>query len=192
MKDLPTKAAWFAIQTKSRHEKMVSRRLEHMGYEQFLPTYHARRRWSDRFKVVELPLFESYLFCRLDANNPARVISAPGTIRIVGGGAAPIPVADEEIDALQRAVSVRRQLEPWPYLRQGQRVRIESGPMTGIEGVLQALRGRRRLIVSVTVLQRSVAVDIDRDAVWPIDRSGGWAPLDLDTDEGVAAARRAR
>jgi transcription antitermination factor NusG len=163
----PTMVPWFAIQTRHRHEKIVVRQLEFKGYELFLPTYEARRRWSDRIKIVELPMLEGYFFCRLDMANASRVITTPGVIRIVGGGSGPIAVDDAEVEALQRLVISRRQVEPFPYLRVGQAVRIESGPLTGLEGVLHDFRGKSRLIVSVTLLQRSVAVELDRDAVSP-------------------------
>jgi len=167
----PAKGPWFAIQTRHRHEKMVTRQLHYKGYELFLPMYVARRKWSDRIKTMQVPLFDGYFFCRLDRLNTASVILTPGVIRIVGTASRPIAVDEAEIEALQRLVASNQTLEPWPYLRIGQRVRIEVGALTGVEGVLQDLRGRSRLIVSITLLQRSVAVEIDRDDVTPVEVS---------------------
>jgi transcription antitermination factor NusG len=160
---------WFAVQTRPRYEKLVATQLERKGYQLFLPTYAARRRWSDRMKVVVLPLFEGYLFCRLDLERAAPVITTAGVVRLVGFGAEPIAIDEQEIAALQRAVSVKAEMEPWPSLSVGQRVRIAQGPLTGVEGMLESVRGRDRLILSVTLLQRAVAVEIERDAVVPID-----------------------
>jgi transcription termination/antitermination protein NusG len=159
---------WFAIQTKHRHEKIVARLLQYKGYEPFVPTYAARRQWSDRIKVVELPLFEGYFFCRVSPRHVAPIMNTPGAIRIVGTGSTPVPIDDAEVEALQRLVASRRSLEPWPYYRTGQRVQIQSGALNGLEGVLQEVRSGVRLIVSVTLLQRSVSVEIESDAVRPV------------------------
>jgi transcription antitermination factor NusG len=165
MSTSPAQAPWFAVQTKPRHEKMVAQQLEYKGYQPFLPTYLVRHKWSDRIKVIEQPLFDGYCFCRIDRDSTARVITTPGTIRIVGLPGAPTPIDEAEIETLQQLVASRHVIEPWPYLDVGQRVRIESGGLAGIEGILQAYRNRFRVIVSVTLLQRSVAVEVDRDAI---------------------------
>lgn len=161
----PTQAPWFAVQTKPRHEKMVAQQLEHKGYQPFLPTYLVRHKWSDRIKVIEQPLFDGYCFCRIDRDSTARVITTPGAIRIVGLPGAPTPIDEAEIETLQQLVASRLVIEPWPYLDVGQRVRIERGALEGIEGILQAYRNQFRVIVSVTLLQRSVAVEVDREAI---------------------------
>jgi transcription antitermination factor NusG len=144
---------------------MVAAHLESKGYETFLPTYPAKRRWSDRTKIVVLPLFEGYVFCQLDTERAARVITTPGVVRLVSVAGVPAPIDDEEIDALRRIVASPLDMEPWPFLHVGARVRIESGALAGIEGILESVRGKQRVIVSVTLLQRSVAVELDRDAV---------------------------
>jgi transcription antitermination factor NusG len=159
---------WFAIQTRSRHEKAVARQLAIRGCDCFLPMYQARRRWSDRVKVVELPLFEGYLFCRLHLTRAFHVLSTPGVVRIVGTESSPTSIPDSEIIALQRIVESRLLAEPFTGIREGQMVRIEYGSLAGVEGVVQAFRGRWRIIVSVTLLRRSVGVELDLDAVTPL------------------------
>lgn len=170
MSTLPTNA-WFAIQTRPRHEKAVAQQLASKGYTPFLPCYRARRRWSDRMRVVELPLFDSYVFCHIGLQQASRIITTRGVIRIVGIAGVPVPIDDAEIEALQRIVASNVAVEPWPLLRVGQRVRIAHGSLSGIEGLLEDVRGRRRLVVSVSLLQRSVAVELDRTAVVPLETS---------------------
>jgi transcriptional antiterminator RfaH len=161
---------WFAIQTRPRCEKHVATQLESKGYEVFLPTYRARRRWSDRTKIVVLPLFDSYVFCRLDLGRSARVITTQGVVRFVGIAGEPAAIDDQEIAALQQIVAAAVDVEPWSYLQVGQRVCIMDGALSGIEGILESARGRDRLIVSVTLLQRAVAVEVDRESVVPVDQ----------------------
>jgi transcription antitermination factor NusG len=163
-------SAWFALQTRPRHERIVARQLQEKGYDVFLPTWRTRRRWSDRFKDVELPLFEGYTFCRMGMQVSARVITTPGVIRIVGIANKPIAVDDAEIAALQRIVASCHTVTPWPFLSVGQRVRIESGGLAGLEGILESVRGARRIVVSIGLLRRSVAVELERDDVIPVEQ----------------------
>jgi transcription antitermination factor NusG len=153
--------AWFAVQVRSQHEKAISLRLAGAGYAPFLPVYKCRRRWSDRVKEVMLPLFPGYLFCRLDPKVRLPILKTPGVIQIVGSNRIPIPVEDTEIEAIRRLVSSGLPAQPWPFLAVGDRVRIECGPLRGVEGILTAFKGTHRLLVSITLLQRSVAVEID-------------------------------
>lgn len=161
--------AWFAIQTRPRHEKTVAQQLASKGYAPFLPCYRARRRWSDRMRIVELPLFDGYVFCHTGVQHSSRIVTTHGVIRLVGIAGVPVPIDDAEIAALQRIVASTLTVEPWPLLRVGQRVRIECGCLSGIEGLLEDVRGRRRLVVSVSLLQRSVAVELDRASVVPLE-----------------------
>jgi transcription antitermination factor NusG len=156
---------WFAVQVWSGREQVSARHLRQRGYEVFLPCYSQRRRWSDRIKVVDRALFPGYMFCRLDTNVAGRIITAPGVIRIVGDRSGPLPVAAHEIEAIQRIVETQLSAEPWPVSYVGQRVRIERGPLTGIEGTVLVVKNRHRLIVSVSLLQRAVAVEIDSEWV---------------------------
>ncbi len=163
--------AWFALHVRSRHEKLVDRFLREKGFECFLPSYRSRRRWCDRVKEVELPLFATYLFCRFNPSRMLPILTTQGVIRVVGAGNKPLPVADAEIAAIRAIVESRLNVEPWPYARVGQRVLLRYGPLRGLEGELLALKGERRLIVSVTLLQRCCAVEIDEAWAVPVDRS---------------------
>jgi transcription antitermination factor NusG len=160
--------SWYALRIKSRHEKIVASALFGKGYEVFLPLYRDRRRWSDRMKELELPLFPGYLFCRFDVMKRLPILTTPGIVQLVGVGKTPLPVDDAEITAIQSIVISRLNAQPWPYLQVGQRVRIEQGPLTGLEGILIALKKTHRLVVSVTLLQRSVAVEVDHDWARPV------------------------
>jgi transcription antitermination factor NusG len=161
---------WYALQLRPRHEKLVATTLVNKGYEGFLPLYRKKSRWSDRIKEIELPLFDGYLFCRFDINKRLPILITPGVMRIVGFGKIPHPVEDQEIAALQSICISGLQAEPWPYIRIGQRVRIDRGSLAGVEGIItDNKKGFRRLIVSVTLLQRSVSVEIDEAWISPID-----------------------
>lgn len=164
----PGKQHWFALRVRSQHEKIVASVLRSKGYEEFLPLYHCRHRWSDRIKVIARPLFTGYVFCRFDLNKRLPILVTPGVLLIVGIAKTPLPVEDSEIAALQSIVKSGFQAEPWPYLQVGQRVRIERGSLEGVEGVLLAVKKPHRLVVSVTLLQRSVAVEIDEAWATPI------------------------
>ncbi len=159
---------WFALRVRSRYENIVAAFLEGKGYESFLPTYWCRRRWSDRIKKIELPLFSGYLFCRFNPQTRLPILAAPGVISIVGIGKNPVPIDEFEIAAVRTLVRSDLPHEPWPYVRIGQRVRIEHGALFGLEGILQSFRGRHRIVVSVSLLQRSVAAEIDSAWVAPI------------------------
>jgi transcription antitermination factor NusG len=116
---------------------------------------------------IDVPLFPSYVFCRLDLGVRLPVLTTPGVLGIVGNGRIPMAVDDQEIAALQRMVHSGLDSEPWPFLEIGQRVRIDSGPLAGCEGILLEFKGKRRLVLSVTLLRRSVAVEVDRPSVLP-------------------------
>lgn len=168
---------WFAIRTRPRCERMAAEQLQHKGYEPFLPTYVERRRWSDRFKDVECPMFADYLFCRIDRERTTRIVTTPGVLGIVGMARQPVPIDDEEIAALQRVVASRRGVTPWPFLHIGERVRVDAGTLAGLEGMLVDVRGGQRVVVSIRLLQRAVAVELHADAVSPVNPLGGvhWA-----------------
>jgi transcription antitermination factor NusG len=161
--------SWFALNTRFRYEEYVAKQLSGKGYETFLPVYQCRRRWSDRVKNVELPLFPGYLFCRFDSMNRLPILTTPGMIQIVGFGKTPVPVPDTEIAAIQAVTIGNLTREPWPYLQVGQRVKVECGPMRGVEGILLNIKGSHRLVLSVTLLQRSVAVEVNSD--WVVSSS---------------------
>ncbi len=161
---------WFALQVRSRYENIVTAHLSGMGYESFLPLYKCRRRWSDRFKEIESPLFPGYVFCRLNPLDRLPILTTPGVFHIVGIGKTPVAIDETEIAAIQDAVKSGLPWQPWPFVQIGQRVRIEHGPLCGLEGVLLDFRGRHRLVLSVTLLQRSIAVQIEDAWVTPISQ----------------------
>jgi len=152
---------WYALQVRSRYEMGVARHLRGMGYEEFLPLYECRKRWSDRIKEMQVPLFPGYLFCRFDLQDRLPILKTPGVIQVVGYNRQPIPVDEDEIKSIQTVVSSGIPNQPWPFLKVGEKVQIESGPLRGLAGVLVELKGNRRLILSVSLLQRSVAVEMD-------------------------------
>jgi transcription antitermination factor NusG len=163
---------WFALRVKSRSEKIVSTIARNKGFEEFLPLYQSRRRWSDRFKSVEVPLFPGYVFCRLNPEFRLPLLTIPGVLSFVGIGKVPVPIDDAEIAAIQTATGSGLLAEPYPFLEVGQRVRLAEGPLAGLEGLLVEVRKQQRLVVSVSMLKRSVAVVIDRHAVRPLDAGG--------------------
>jgi len=154
--------AWFALQVKPRHEKSVSTALRMKGYEEFLPLYSAKHRWSDRYKEVKEPLFPGYTFCYFDPEHRLPVLQTGGVNAIVGFGAGPIAVNEQEIEAVQAIIRSGLSAEPHPDIEVGDTVRLTDGPLCGLEGVLERHRDSDRLVVSVTLLKRSVAVEIDR------------------------------
>jgi transcription antitermination factor NusG len=163
-----TSLPWFALQVRSRYEKNVAAFLDGKGYEWLLPTYRSRRRWSDRMKDVELPLFPGYLFCRFDPQDRLPILKTPGMISIVGTAKIPTAVSEAEIEALRTLVRSGLPRQPWPFLQVGQRVRIEHGSLFGLEGILLRHKGQDRLVLSISLLQRSTAVEIEGSWVSPI------------------------
>ena len=159
---------WFALYVKVRQERATAAILQSCGFETFLPLCKTTRRWSDRIKNLEAPLFSRYLFCRFDKQERHRVLTTHGVNYVVGIGKTPVPVPDAEIGALEAVMKSGIAAQPWPFLQAGQWVRIEAGTLSGLEGILQDFRGSRRLVVSVTLLQRSVGMEIDRLDVTPI------------------------
>jgi len=157
---------WFALRVRSRHENAVSKILDGKGYEWFLPLYKSRRPWSDRIKEIQLPLFPGYVFSRFDPRYRLPILTTPGVVRIVGTRERPIPIDDSEIAAIQAAVRSGLPSEPWPFLQVGQRVKMQYGPLCELEGILVAFKGQHRLVLSVTLLRRSVAVEVD--SAWVI------------------------
>jgi transcription antitermination factor NusG len=162
-------SSWYVLQVQSKLAKVASATLRGKGYQEFLPLYRSRRRWSDRIKELELPLFPGYLFCRFDVGDRLMpILSTPGVIGIVGAGKTPVPVADEEIDAVRTILRSGLAAQPWPFLSVGSKVYIERGPLAGLEGIITNADKVYRLVVSVMLLQRSVAVEIDRQWARPI------------------------
>ncbi len=159
---------WFALHVRARYENIVAEHLRGKGYEWFLPLYQCRRRWSDRIKEIKLPLFPGYIFCRFNAQNRLPILTTPGVVQVVGIAGTPIPIDEAEITAIQTVVQSGLPTQPWPFLQIGDRARIDYGPLCGLEGILLAFKGQHRIVLSITLLQRSVAVEIDSAYVSPV------------------------
>jgi len=160
---------WYAIYTQCRHEARVESALQRNGLEVFLPRVTTRSRRRDRKLLLKLPLFPGYIFVRtsLTASEYHNIIKAPGVVRLLGNGS-PIPVPEETIDSVKAIVDSDQPFYPWPYLKSGNMVRVLAGPLAGVIGVILGSKEKKhRLIVSVELFQRSVAVDLDDDAVEP-------------------------
>jgi transcription termination/antitermination protein NusG len=160
---------WFAIRVKSNCEKTVSALLRGKGLEEFAPTYRSRRQWSDRVKTVDVPLFPGYLFCRLDLNRRLPLLTTPGFLYLVGKGKSPEPVDEREILAIQSIMRSGVPALPWPSIVVGQKIRVESGPLRGIEGVVARISGQNRIHINVTLLQRSVFTQVDGAWIRPVE-----------------------
>lgn len=156
---------WFAIRVKSNHEKSVCTHLAMRGFEVFLPVCRTRNRWADRYKLVETPLFTGYVFARLDRTRPHGVLSTPGVLQIIGSGRQPEPVLEEEIAAIRRAVDANCQLRECDFFVKGHRATVMSGALSGLEGTIVSLKQESRLVLSISLLQRSVALEIDGNIV---------------------------
>lgn len=154
-------ARWYAIRTRSRHEKQVRDRLAAEGIEQLLPTVKRLSQWKDRKKEIEVPLFSGYCFARFCW--PARLVvqTVSGVVGIVGGGQRPEPIPDEEIDALKSLMASKLPYDAHPYLRDGMMVEVRRGPLEGVRGILLRKVKRHRLVISVHLIQQAAAVEID-------------------------------
>jgi transcription antitermination factor NusG len=153
---------WVALLVRVNHESAVAAQLGRHGYERFLPLYTPPRSARSR---AAYPLFPGYLFCRYQHLNPYRIVQVPAVIRVLGGDAGPAVVPAEEVEAIRRVIASGVHSEPWRFLQAGQRVRLAVGPLAGLEGTLVASKNQLRFVVSVTLLQRSVAVEVSADQV---------------------------
>jgi transcription antitermination factor NusG len=152
---------WHVLYTRHQHEKPVARILSSKGHEVFLPLYTATRRWQDRTKQLLLPLFPCYVFIRGWMDSQLHVLSTPGVFAIVGWAGQPATIPDAQIEGVRRIVESSVRVEPYPYLKCGDRVRIQSGTLQGLEGILVRKKNLSRLIISLEMLGRSAAVEID-------------------------------
>jgi transcription antitermination factor NusG len=167
---------WYALSVKHQHELAARSALEFKGFEALAPTYRARRRWSDRVKEIDLPLFAGYVFCRFPFAERMQVIAAPGVAKVVEFGGAPAEISEAEIAAIRVVMASKLPVRPWPYLKPGDRVRVERGPLRGVEGTLlrEAVREepagsvRLQLVIGIEMLQRSLAVELEADMVTPV------------------------
>ena len=156
---------WYALTVRPQHEKAVADQLRTKALESYLPLYRARRRWSDRIQIVDLPLFSRYVFCRFNFEARLKVLQISSIVSIVGFGGKPCPIPDHDIEVIQAVVGSGLPVCPWPFLRIGQRVRVVEGALEGLEGILARKKSGYRLIVNMEMLNRAVAVEIEQDLV---------------------------
>jgi len=159
---------WFALRLRSNHERITAAHLRERGYQEFAPCCKVERRWSDRTKQIDKFLFPGYIFCRFDPSDRLPVMTAPGVVDVVGFGKTPERIPDAEVERVRRMVDSGLAIAPFPYVKVGQAVLIERGPLAGIEGILVEVKGKLRLVVSVHLLQRSVSAEVDRHSIRPI------------------------
>ncbi len=162
---------WFALRVKPRHEKSVSNILALKGYQELLPVYKEKRRWVDRSKEVVLPLFPGYLFCQFNPSERVAIVDTPGVIDIVRTRTELLPVDHEEILSLQQAMDSNLPLESAPQILPGTPVRVVDGPLFGATGLLVEYKNTARLVLTISLLRRSVLVELSRDWVVPVDQS---------------------
>jgi transcription antitermination factor NusG len=159
---------WYAAQTCANHEKRVLEQLSQRTVEAYLPLYASVRRWKDRRVRLDLPLFPGYVFVRLALRDRLQVLQTPRVVRLVGFGGQPTALPDQEIDALRQGLTRDMRVEPHPYLKVGRRVRVTTGPLEGLEGTLVRKKNVSRFVISLDLIMRSVAVEIDVAELEPV------------------------
>ena len=155
-----TSSSWYVAYTCARHEKRVVQQLADRGIPSLLPVYRSIRRWKDRKKELEMPLFPGYCFVQMDLRQKTILLQLPGVVDLVMFQGKPAPVSPQEMQAVCLSAGSAG-LQPHPYLRIGRRVRVQHGPMTGVEGILVRWKDRMRIVISVSLIQRSLAVEVD-------------------------------
>ncbi|MFZ0523458.1 MAG: UpxY family transcription antiterminator [Candidatus Acidiferrales bacterium] len=159
---------WYAAYTRGNHERRVAAELASKGVEHFLPLYSSVRRWSDRRVRLDFPLFPGYVFVRLALLEKLRVVRVNGVVRLVGFNGQPAALPDDEMEILCSGLARSARAEPHPYLTAGRKVRMRSGPLAGLEGILLRRKSGLRVVVSIHMIQRSVSVDADAADVEPL------------------------
>jgi len=156
-----SQSRWYALYTCARHEKSVASQIERRRVACFLPMYRSVRRWKDRRKELELALFPGYVFVNMSISSKLKVLEVPGVVRFVSFNGQPAALPTEEIEALRTRLGDKSRIEPHPYLRVGRKVRVHSGPFEGLEGIVVRRKDRCRLIFSIDLIQRSLAIEVD-------------------------------
>ena len=173
---LPPGKLWYAVYTRAQHEKQVATQLTGQPLECFLPLYESLRRWKDRRVVLSLPLFPSYVFVHLDLLDRRKVLQTPGVVNLVEFGGVPCPIPEAEIESLQACLARRVRMQPHPYLSEGRRVSVKSGPLEGLEGILVRKKSGYRLVLSIDSISSSVWVELDAVDVEPVTGSRATTP----------------
>ena len=158
---------WYAVTTKPRHEKVVAEQLQSKSIESFLPIVSTPSRWKDRKVVLERPIFPGYVFTRIDLRDRTGIYSVPGVLRMLCFNGKPAEIEDAEIEAVRLCLARGSKPEPHPFLQSGERVRVKSGALAGLEGVVTRLKSECRIVVSITSIYQSVAVEIDANLLEP-------------------------
>ncbi len=158
---------WYAAYTHARHEKKVAQILGSRDISSYLPLYRTVRRWQDRRKQVELPLFPGYVFVQIALRSRLSVLTVPGVVHLISFDGRPVPLSDSEIEELRQGLPQAKGVQPHPYLKVGRRVRVQRGPFTGVEGILVRRKDAFRLVLSIELIMRSVSVEIDEADVVP-------------------------
>jgi transcription antitermination factor NusG len=159
---------WYALRTRSRHEKLVRDQLAAQGVEPFLPLIERARQWKDRRKLVAFPLFPGYCFARFPVSLRVAVLSTTGVVQVLGNHDGPVPVPDAEIEAVRRLVTSTLPYDPHPYLREGMQVEVIRGPLAGVRGILLRKGTRARLVMGVTLIHQAASVELDALDVAPV------------------------
>jgi transcription termination/antitermination protein NusG len=159
---------WYALRTRSRHEKLVRDQLDKQGIEPLLPTVKRLSQWKDRKKEIEVPLFSGYCFVRFGQSAKLPVQKVSGVVEIVGSGSRPEPIPDDEIEALKTLMVSVLPYDPHPYLHEGMAVEVVRGPLRGVRGMLLRKDKRHRLLVGIKLIQQAAAVEIDVSDVAPV------------------------
>ncbi len=160
--------AWYAIRTRSRHEKLVHQQLDSRRVEAFLPLVDRRRRWKDRWKTVSFPLFPGYCFARFPYQDRLSVVTAVGVVQILGINGIAISVPDHEIEAVRQLVTCTLPFDPHPYLKEGMEVEVVRGSLAGVRGILIRKGARARLVVAISLIQQAASVELDAADVLPV------------------------
>lgn len=159
---------WFAVHVRSRHEKLVSEELRAKDIPHYLPLLEKRKKWSDRWKIVQEPLFPSYLFVNISDESRISVLDTRGVVQLVGAGNTPWPIPEQEITAIRQAIEGNLKCDPYPYLKCGTEVFVIHGPLKGYHGILIEKNKKHRLVLSIHLINQSMSVEIDTADVKPI------------------------
>lgn len=182
-----TEPSWYAIYTRFRHEKTVAQILTRKGLEIFLPLYESAHRWKDRTKMVSLPLFPCYVFLKGGLDRRLDIMNTPGFHALVSAAGQPAAIPPNEIEAIRRTVESGAGINPYPFLKCGERVRVKCGPLTGVEGILVRMKNQFRLVVSVEMLGKAVAVEVDASVV---ERVGAIRRAGFAAEPGLVSTRQ--
>jgi transcription antitermination factor NusG len=161
---------WYVVYTAANHEKKVAAELERRSVKSFLPVYHSLRRWQDRRVKLELPLFPGYVFVHFALQERLRVLQVPGVVRLVGFGACATPLSERDIARIREIIDQGLRTEPHPYLTAGRHVRVKAGPLAGLEGIIVKRKNKVCFVVSVELIQRAMAVEVDGVDLEPLGR----------------------